>query len=129
MTKLRIVTSAALLLAAAGIGVQIAGGAKYGAVPPGAVLLVAAGLLVLLWRRWWTPLIAAALLAFLFVGAVATPNAADYLGRSPTSGVFLGTLLQLVAMATGLVAALLTAVADRRVARTRPVASDRGRRP
>src|SRR5690349_23925410 len=110
MTNLRLVTSAALVVAAVGIGVQIAGGANYPVVPPGAVILVAAGLIVLVRRWWWTPLIAAGLVAFLCVGAVLAPNAAEHLHHSAASGVFLGTVLQLAAMAIGLVGAIITAV-------------------
>jgi hypothetical protein len=128
MTNLRILAGVTLLAAAVGIGVQIAGGADYPVVPPGAVILVTAGLLVLLWRRWWTPLIAAGLAAFLCVGAVLASGVADHLREPATSAVFLGTVLQLVTMVIGLVASVLTAVADRRAARTRPAVLDRERR-
>lgn len=119
MTTERIVASAALLVAAAAIAVQKAGGAEYPLVPPGLLILAAAGLVCALWRRWWAPLIAVAAVAFLGVGAVLAPNTADNLGEPAGSAVFLGTVVQLAAMAAGLVAAILAGVHERRALRSR----------
>jgi drug/metabolite transporter (DMT)-like permease len=64
----RMLTVAALLVAAAGFVVQIVSGVDVPTVPPGLVImLVAAGLVAFLpWR--WTPVIGTAVGLFLFVG-------------------------------------------------------------
>jgi hypothetical protein len=114
MTRQRMVAAVALFVAAAAIAVQKAAGAEYPLVPPGLLILAAAGLVCVLWRRWWAPLIAVAVVAFLGVGAVLAPNTSDNLGEPAGSAVFLGTVLQLAAMAAGLIAAVLTSVRERR---------------
>jgi hypothetical protein len=102
---------AGLAAAAAGIIVQILGGADYPAIPPGALLLVAAAVLFAI-RTRWTPMVGLVIPVFLSIGAVATPNMRDYLGEPSRAVVFTGTLIQLLGMAAGLVfgAAVVAAI-------------------
>jgi hypothetical protein len=93
---------AGLAAAAAGIIVQILGGADYPAIPPGALLLVAAAVLFAI-RTRWTPMVGLVIPVFLSIGAVATPNMRDYLGEPSRAVVFTGTVIQLLGMAAGLV--------------------------
>jgi hypothetical protein len=95
-----------LLLAAAGIGVQIAAGVHYG-VPVGVVVFLAAAALVWLRPRRWTAAIALAVGLFIGIGAVATPNTSQNLS-SPHAGIVAATIFQtatlLVLVAAGLLA-------------------------
>jgi hypothetical protein len=102
---------AGLAAAAAGIIVQILGGADYPAIPPGALLLVAAAVLFAI-RTRWTPMVGLVIPVFLSIGAVATPNMRDHLGEPSRAVVFTGTLIQLLGMAAGLVfgAAVVAAI-------------------
>lgn len=107
ISLIRAVTAAALITAAVGIGVQILSGAYYPPVPPGAVILLIAAGVCVFWRRWWAPMIAAVVASFLLVGAVITPNVADYLDRPVGSGLFLGTVVQLAGVVGALVGAIV----------------------
>jgi hypothetical protein len=100
-----------LAAAAAGIIVQILGGADYPAIPPGALLLVAAAVLFAI-RTRWTPVVGLVIPVFLSIGAVATPNMRDYLGEPSRAVVFTGTVIQLLGMVVGLVfgAAVVAAI-------------------
>ena len=87
-------------------------------MPPGAVILVLAAGGCLLVRRWWALAIAVVVALFLLIGAVVTPNAADQLSEPVGSGLFLGTLVQLVAVTVALVAGIVATVRERRARRT-----------
>jgi hypothetical protein len=115
-------TVAGLVVAAAGIVIQIASGAEYPTVPPGLIILLVAAGLVALGARWrWTPLVGVVVALFLLVGGVLAPQAREQLGDPGAVGVFLGTVIQLLA----LVVALISGVAAARQSyRTRP--SNRG---
>jgi hypothetical protein len=102
MSMARRVAVTGLAAAAAGIIVQMLGGADYPAVPPGAVLLVAGAVLFAI-RTRWTPVVGLVVPVFLCVGAVATPNMRDYLGEPSRGVVFAGTVIQLLGMVAGLV--------------------------
>jgi hypothetical protein len=117
ISPVRALTAVALLVAAIGIGVQILAGADYPPVPPGAVILAGAAGVCLLVRRWWAPVIAAVVALFLLVGAVATPNVADQLSEPVGSGLFLGTLVQIVGVAVAFVAAIVATFQERRASR------------
>jgi hypothetical protein len=93
---------AAMIVAAAGIIVQMLGGADYPAIPPGAVLLLAAAGLFAV-RTRWTPAVGLLIPLFLSVGAVKTPNMRDHLGDPAQAVAFAGTLIQLLGMVGGLV--------------------------
>ncbi|MFG2165853.1 hypothetical protein [Micromonospora chersina] len=113
MTATRLSAAVAFLLAAVGIGIQIAAGADYPVVPPGAIILVVAAAVCLLWRRWWA-LLPAAIALFLLVGGALAPNTADNLDAG--GGRMWGTVLQLAAMVVALVVTVLAAVRERRTA-------------
>jgi hypothetical protein len=100
---------AGLAAAAAGIIVQMLGGADYPAVPPGALLLVAGAVLFAI-RTRWTPVIGLVVPVFLSIGAVATPNMRDQLGEPSRAVVFAGSAVQLLGMAAGLVFGVVVVV-------------------
>ncbi len=109
MPTVRKLAVAGPLTAAAGIVVQILGGADYPAVPPGVLLLAAAaGLLAI--RNKWTSLLGVAVPLFITFGAFATPNTGDHLSHPSAIGVFAGTLIQLLGLAAGVVCGLVVAV-------------------
>jgi hypothetical protein len=101
---------AGLVAAAAGIVIQIASGADYPTVPPGLIILLAAAGLVALGARWrWTTIVGVVVPAFLLVGAVVASQARDQLGDPGQVGVFVGTVVQLLATAVALVAGVAAA--------------------
>ncbi len=106
--------AAALTVAAAGIVVQIIGGVNYPAVPPGLIILLAAAALVafLPWRRVGA-LIGVLAGGFLLVGAFAAATGRYDLTHPGHPGAFVGTWLQLVAVAVA-VAAGVAALAVRK---------------
>jgi hypothetical protein len=101
---------AGLVAAAAGIVIQIASGADYPTVPPGLIILLAAAGLVALGARWrWTTIVGVVVPTFLLIGAVVASQARDQLGDPGQVGVFVGTAVQLLAMAVALVAGVAAA--------------------
>jgi hypothetical protein len=115
-------TVAGLVAAAAGIVIQIASGAEYPTIPPGLIILLVAAGLVALGARWrWTPLVGVVVALFLLVGGALAPQARDQLGDPGAVGVFLGTVIQLLALVVALIAGV---AATRQSYRTRP--SNRG---
>ncbi len=107
---LRIVNAAASLGVALGIAVQIATGVdEYPTPPPGAILAVVAAAAVAFvpWR--YIGIIALAFPVWIAVGAAVTSGTADRLGDPSSSGPFIGTLVQMIAVAVGILtgAALL----------------------
>ena len=100
-------TVAGLVAAAGGIAIQIASGADYSTVPPGLViLLVATGLVALATRWWWTPLAGLVVSAFLLLGGAVASNTRDHLGDPEEVGVFIGTVIQPLALVIALVASV-----------------------
>jgi hypothetical protein len=112
MSRSRLIAAAGFLAATVGIGVQIAAGADYPTVPPGAIILLAGAAVCLWWRQWWALLIPAVLSAFLLFGAVAAPAVGDNIAAG--SGRLWGTVLQLVAMVIAAVAVIAALVTERR---------------
>lgn len=101
-------TVAGLVTAAAGIVLQIASGAEYPTVPPGLIILLAAAGLVALATRWrWTIIVGVIVSLFLLVGGALAPQARGQLGDPRQVGVFIGTLLQLLALVIALVAGVV----------------------
>jgi hypothetical protein len=99
---------AGLVVAAAGIVIQIASGADYPTVPPGLLILLVAAALVALGVRWrWTAIIGVIVPAFLLVGGALAPQTRDHLGDPGQAGVFIGTLIQLLALVVALVAGIV----------------------
>jgi hypothetical protein len=98
-------TVASLVVAAAGIVIQIASGAEYPTIPPGLIILLAAAGLVALATRWrWTTIVGVIVSLFLLVGGVLAPQAREQLGDPGQVGVFIGTVIQLLALVVALVA-------------------------
>jgi hypothetical protein len=114
MTAQRTSAAVALVAAAAGIGIQILGGADYPTVPPGAIILLVAAAVCLWWRRWWALLIPAAVALFLLIGAAIAPNTGDNLGAG--GGRLWGTVLQLAATVVALVTVVAAGLRERRTA-------------
>jgi hypothetical protein len=98
--------AAALTVAAIGIIIQIIGGVKYPAVPPGLLILLAAAALVafLPWR--WAPVIGVLAGAFMVFGAIAAANARYDLTHPGHPGAFIGTWIQLIAVVVAVVAGI-----------------------
>jgi hypothetical protein len=98
-------TVAGLVVAAAGIVIQIASGAEYPTVPPGLIILLVAAGLVALGARWrWTIIVGVIVSLFLLVGGALAPQSRDQLGDPGQVGVFIGTVIQLLALVVALVA-------------------------
>lgn len=108
----------ALLVAGAGIVVQIIAGVNYPAVPPGLIiLLVAAALVVFVpWR--WVSLIAVFASGFLLIGGFANADSRSHLTHAGHPGPFIGTWIEIAAMAVAVVAGIAALiVGNRRLAR------------
>lgn len=104
MTTLRRLAVVSLITATAGIVVQILDGAKYPAVPPGALLLAAAaGLFVVRHKR--TPLGGVA------IGLFVTPNSGDHLSHPAAFGI---PAPQLIGPACGVICGAAVAVQNPR---------------
>jgi type VI protein secretion system component VasK len=100
-------TVASLIMAAAGIVIQIASGAEYPTIPRGLLILLAAAGLVALATRWrWTIIIGVIVSLFLLVGGALAPQAREQLGDPTQVGVFIGTVIQLLALVVALVASV-----------------------
>jgi len=98
-------TVAGLVVAAAGIVIQIASGAEYPTIPPGLIILLAAAGLAALATRWrWTTIVAVIVSLFLLVGGVLAPQAREQLSDPTQVGIFIGTVIQLLALVVALVA-------------------------
>jgi hypothetical protein len=109
----RMLTVAALLVAAAGFVVQIVSGVDVPTVPPGLVImLVAAGLVAFLpWR--WTPVIGTAVGLFLFVGFFGS-GAVGNLLDARQGGVFIGAWIQFLAVIVAVIAGVVATVQNYR---------------
>jgi hypothetical protein len=95
---------AGLVVAAAGIVIQIASGADYPTVPRGLIIFLAAAALVALATRWgWTSVVGVIAPAFLLVGAAIAPKTRD----PSRMGVLVGTVGQLLALVVALVAGVV----------------------
>ena len=108
----------ALIVAAAGIVVQIIAGVNYPAVPPGLIILLLAAALVLLvpWR--WVSLIAVFASGFLLIGGFANADSRSHLTHPGHPGAFVGTWIEIAAMAVAVVAGIAALiVGNRRLAR------------
>jgi hypothetical protein len=106
-------TVAALLVAVAGIVIQIVSGIDYPMVPPGIVIvLVAAGVVAFgPWR--WAPVAGVVVGLFLLVGFFASGAAARLLDPSQLGG-FVGTWVQFLAVIVAVVAGILAIVQNYR---------------
>ena len=85
--------------------IQIASGADYPTIPPGLLVLLAATGLVALATRWrWITIVGVIVSLFLLVGGSLAPQARQQLGDPTQVGVFIGTVIQLLALVVALVA-------------------------
>lgn len=98
-------TAEALLVAAAGILIQIASGAEYPAIPPGLVILIGAAGLVISARWRWTPVAGVLVGVFLLIGLFASGRAPDLLDPS-VPGDALGLWMQVIALLVAIVAGI-----------------------
>jgi hypothetical protein len=92
-----------LIIAAAAIPVQIAGGADYPTVPPGLLILAAAAAMVLFapWR--WALIVAMLAAVFLGIGGTIAPNFRDQLTDPGQTMTFLGSIMQVIGLLIALV--------------------------
>lgn len=103
---------AALVLTAAGMGLQIAAGSElYPTIPPGPIILLAGAGLVAFGPRRLAPYVGLGVPAFLTVGAiiaaVVSGSFIDQLAKVGEAGIFAGSLIQLI----GLIGALAAGIA------------------
>jgi hypothetical protein len=88
--------AAALLVAAFGVMIQMAGGADYPAIPPVFFLLLVPAALVMFGRWWWTPLPVLLVGAFLTFGTFASGEARRLIDSNAVDAA--GLWLQLLAV-------------------------------
>lgn len=106
LTRAAALTVIALVVAAAGVTLQIASGAPYPTVPPAYfILLVPAGLIGVA-RTWWASLLAVVGGAFLMVGLFAAGQTHRLTGATSV-GDAIGLWLQTVAVAVAVVSGIL----------------------
>lgn len=116
-SRAKLWTMIALLVAGAGIVIQIASGAEYPAVPPGLVLLLGAAGLVAFGRHRWMPVIAVVVSGFLLIGVFASGRAVSL--RDPgTFGDGLGLWVQVLALIVAFGAGTVATLGNRRDARS-----------
>jgi hypothetical protein len=101
-----------MVVAAAGIIIQIASGSDlYPTIPPGPIILLAGAALVALGPWRWTPVVGVVVPLFLLVGAaiaaVVSGEFVDQLTDPGEVGIFAGDVLQLLGMITALVAGIV----------------------
>ncbi len=115
MTSPKALTAFALLIAAVGIYVQIAGGnvPDYPAVPPGVIILIAAAAIVWFvpWR--WAPVAAILVALFMTFGLFAADQATRLIEVDTVLDT-LGLWIQTVAVAVALVTAVVALARPRR---------------
>jgi hypothetical protein len=116
--------AAAILVAVAGIVIQIATGVKYGTVPPGPIILAATAALILFVP--WPSVRILGLVAplFILIGGFASTTGRTDISHPGHAGPFIGTLVQLVALAVAVVAAVV-ALAEWRTGRARRILASR----
>lgn len=102
--------AAGLLLAAAGIGIQIVGGVDYPVVPPGLLILIGTGVLVVVGRRRWTRVVGLIVPAFILVGGFVTGDIRRLVTDPGATGAFVGIIVQLVGLMVAMVAAAVSLV-------------------
>jgi hypothetical protein len=109
---------AGMVVAAAGIVVQIASGSElFPTIPPGPIILLAGAALVALGPWRWTPVVGVVVPLFVVVGGIVAAfvsgSFVDQLTDPGRVGVFAGSWLQVLGEVTALVAGI---VATRRAA-------------
>jgi hypothetical protein len=108
------VNAAALLLAIISMIIQIASGVKYPTVPPGIVILAATALLVALVP--WPAIRLLGVLAplFILIGGIVSTTGRTNLSQLAHLGKFVGSLIQLGALALAVIAGIAAVLEWRR---------------
>jgi hypothetical protein len=98
-----------LVIAAAGIVIQIASGVDYPTIPPGLLILIIPAALVF-WGRWpWTLIVAVLAALFIVIGYFPSGAAARLLDVTDV-GAFLGLWLQFAAGIVTVIAGFIATV-------------------
>jgi len=107
-TRARVALAGGLMLAAAGVIVQILTGVPgFPLIPPGPIILLAAATVVM-WLRWrWAPAVGLLAALFIAVGGVLEGSVFERLTAPAAIGPFAGSAIQLL----GLVVAILAGTA------------------
>lgn len=108
----RLVTVAALVVAVAGILVQIIAGTDYPVVPPGIIILLVAALITWFGPWRWAPVVGALAGLSQVIGLFAAGQADRLTDLDPVADT-LGIWVQLLAVATATVAGVVAAVLGR----------------
>ena len=100
-------TVVALVVAAAGVTLQIMSGAPYPAVPPAYFILLVPAVVIGVARTWWAPLLAGFGGVFLMVGLFVAGQTHRLTGTTSAGdaiGLWIQTLAVVVAVVSGIVA-------------------------
>jgi hypothetical protein len=112
----------ALVVAIAGMTIQIAAGVKYPTVPPG-VLILAGTAVILAFVPWpGVRVLGVAAPLFILIGGFASTTGRTDLSHPAHLGPFFGTVIQFLGLA-GAVLAGMAAVVEWRITRPRPLSS------
>ena len=104
-TRTRSALAGGLVLAAAGLIVQILTGVPgFPLIPPGPIILLAAAAVVLWWRWRWAPGVGLLAALFISVGGVLEGSVFDRLAAPSAVGPFLGSAIQLLGLVVAVVA-------------------------
>ena len=98
-------TVAALLVAGAGILIQILSGAEYPAVPPGLIMLGVSALLIAVGPWRWIPAIATVVALFLIAGLFAAGRATALINPR-VAGDTIGLWIQMIAVVVAFISSI-----------------------
>ncbi|MDN5851681.1 MAG: hypothetical protein L0K86_02330 [Actinomycetia bacterium] len=99
------VLAGGLVLAAAGLIVQILTGVPgFPLIPPGPIILLAAAAVVVWWRWRWAPAVGLLAALFIAVGAVMEGSVFERLTAPAAIGPFAGSAIQLLGLAVAILA-------------------------
>jgi hypothetical protein len=107
MFSYRKLAALALVVAAAGIGIQILGGHDYPVVPPGAIILLGAAGVTWFVPTRWAPLASVVAGLFMVVGLFAADQASRLVDPDTaldTTGLWIQMLAVVAAIGTGVLA-------------------------
>lgn len=104
-TQARTALAGGLVLAAAGLIVQILAGVPgFPLIPPGPIILLAAAAVVV-WLRWrWAPAVGLLAAAFIAIGGVLEGSVFERLTAPAAIGPFVGSAIQLLGLAVAILA-------------------------
>jgi hypothetical protein len=116
MTKKLTIT--ALVVGAVGIGILWAAGVPFPFYPPPGILLLGAGAIFMsVSKARWAPAVGAALGLFVTVGFLASSTGIDNLTGVYGTAISVGTVVQVLGVATAFVAGAITTVRSYRDSR------------